>query len=135
MERADSGTQFTRRHFLAGLAGLALAPLSSACERAEKPLVVASHVWPGYELMFLAQREGWLPQGISLMETNSATVSRSVLAAGKADAAALTLDEVLRARAAGEPLTDDRQHGHGTGGPGRGQSRPAPARSRATRQS
>jgi NitT/TauT family transport system substrate-binding protein len=96
----------TRRHLLAGLAGLALAPLSSACKRAEEPLVVASHVWPGYELMFLAQREGWLPQqGISLIETNSATVSRSILTARKADGAALTLDEVLRLRVAGESLT------------------------------
>ncbi|HEY5998906.1 MAG TPA: hypothetical protein VI078_06325 [bacterium] len=53
---------FTRRHLLAGLAGLALAPLSSACGRTDKPLVVASHIWPGYELMFLAQREGWFPR-------------------------------------------------------------------------
>lgn len=105
MEEDRTVRGVTRRSFLAGLAGFALAPLSCV-ERAEKPLTIASHIWPGYEFMFLAQREGWLPQeGVSFIETNSATVSRSLLTAGKVDGAALTLDEVLRLRADGEPLT------------------------------
>lgn len=77
--------------------GLAsLGALISGCDSPKSHLVVASHVWPGYELMFLAQREGWLDQSlVRLLETRSATESMRALAAGQVDAAALTLDETL----------------------------------------
>jgi len=69
-------------------------------------LTIASHVWPGYELMFLARSEGWLPDGsIRLLETTSATRSMLALREGRAHGAALTLDEVLLMRAEGIPLT------------------------------
>lgn len=79
----------------------------TGCSRpADKPVSVAAHVWPGYELMFLAHNEGWLDAGKArLVETASATDSLQALAAGKVDAAALTLDEVLTARAKGIPLS------------------------------
>lgn len=96
-----------RRRLLYSLPGLALAPWLTACQRAPAPpLTVASHVWPGYELMFLAKREGWLPppSALRLLETASATASLAALAGNQADAAALTLDEVLRARANGIAL-------------------------------
>jgi len=81
-------------------------PLLPGCLRAGRPLTIASHVWPGYEFMFLARREGWLPQkGLSLLETGSATDSIKALKAGTVDGAALTLDEVLRVREGGIPLT------------------------------
>lgn len=55
--------------------------------------------------MFLARSEGWLDaKHANLLETRSATESLEALAAGKVDGAALTLDEVLRARANGIPL-------------------------------
>jgi len=42
--------------------------LLPGCRRSE-PLTVASYVWPGYEFMFMAQREGWLdPQRVQLRE-------------------------------------------------------------------
>jgi NitT/TauT family transport system substrate-binding protein len=87
------------------LAGLL--PGLAACTRAPAtPLRVAAHVWPGYELMFLAQREGWLvAHDVTLVQTVSATASQALLAAGQVDAAALTLDEVLRLRSAGQALT------------------------------
>ncbi len=84
-----------------------LITLLSQCDVApQPPLKIASHVWPGYELMFLARRESWLPQkNIVLQETLSATESIQALVDGKVDGAALTLDEVLRARAKGIALT------------------------------
>ncbi|MBU0593154.1 MAG: ABC transporter substrate-binding protein [Gammaproteobacteria bacterium] len=96
-----------RRNILRALSTAALLPLLNACgAQQSRPLVVASHVWPGYELMFLARREGWLPaESLNLLETVSATASLAALADGKADGAALTLDEVLRARAEGIRLT------------------------------
>lgn len=87
--------------FLAGSAAVCL----PACGP-KPPLVVASHVWPGYEFMFLARDEGWLTGvNLQLLETLTATDSISALKSGKATAAALTLDEVLLARAQGIPLT------------------------------
>lgn len=95
-----------RRAFLLQLSGLALAPLLSGCSGSGRPLTIASHVWPGYEFMFLAQREGWLPKtGLALLETPSSKESLQALAEGRADGAGLTLDEMLRARAQGLPLT------------------------------
>lgn len=89
------------------LLAIACLPLLPGCEQSpEKPLTIASHVWPGYELMFLARREGWLPmRGVLLRETTSATDSLAALAAGEVEGAALTLDEVLRARDRGIALT------------------------------
>lgn len=95
-----------RRNILRALSAAALLPLLNACDAQSKKLVIASHVWPGYELMFLARREGWLPaELLNLLETASATDSLAALAEGRADGAALTLDEVLRARADGIQLT------------------------------
>lgn len=97
----------TRRHFLLAISGFATFPLLNACDPSpETPLTIASHVWPGYELMFLAKQEGWLPAtGLTLYESVSATDSLNALVAGKVDGAALTLDEVLRARAKGIQLS------------------------------
>ncbi|MDO9106051.1 MAG: ABC transporter substrate-binding protein [Methylovulum sp.] len=98
---------FSLHRNLALLLMLIMLPALIRCDvRRTPPLTIASHVWPGYELMFLARREGWLPQqGLILQETTSATASLQALTEGKADGAALTLDEVLRARAQGIALT------------------------------
>lgn len=80
-------------------------PWLGGCQ-SQAPLAVASHAWPGYEMMFLARSEGWLPnEAIRLLDTTSASQSIAALAQGQAQAAALTLDEVLRARAEGLELT------------------------------
>jgi len=56
--------------------------------------------------MFLAQKQGWLVDpNLELLSTQSATDSILALSTGQADGAALTLDEVLLARAKGIPLT------------------------------
>ena len=96
----------SRRRFIASIGALGMPLLFGACNRSESPLRIARHLWPGYEFMFLAQREGWFAkQHIVLVETDSATKSIELLASGQIDGAALTLDEVLGARARGLPLT------------------------------
>ena len=86
-------------------AGLSLYALLGGCTGEGQPLQVASHVWPGYELMFLARERGWLdPARVELEPTTSATHSMALLRLGHVDAAALTLDETLRLAAEGVPL-------------------------------
>ena len=76
------------------------------CSSIIEPLTIASHEWCGYQLMFLAQREGWLStDNVKFLKTLSATDSIQALADNKVHGAALTLDEVLRARAKNIPLT------------------------------
>ncbi|MBJ6725475.1 ABC transporter substrate-binding protein [Geomesophilobacter sediminis] len=95
----------SRRNFLTGLGTLLLLPLFAGCSR-RSPLRVAAHLWPGYEPLFLAQREGWLSRAdVVFLETASATMSLEELKEGRADAACLTLDEMLRGRGYGIPLT------------------------------
>ncbi|MDP3009165.1 MAG: ABC transporter substrate-binding protein [Methylococcales bacterium] len=99
-------SNLSRRLFLRALATVAVMPLLSKCSVIAEPLAIASHVWSGYELLFLAQREGWLSeQSVTLIETLSATDSMQALISGKVQGAALTLDEVLQVSAQGIPLT------------------------------
>ncbi len=103
-------TRWNRRQLFALMGGALLAggaaTLLAPRFLPRKPLVIASSVWLGYELMFLARSEGWLSDpGITLLETASATASLAALASGEADGAALTLDEMLRARATNPALT------------------------------
>lgn len=76
-----------------------------AC-REPPPLRVAASLWPGYDLLFLARDKQWLDRSkVRLVETPSASESMHALATGLVDGAALTLDEVLRMRDHGVPLT------------------------------
>lgn len=68
----------------------------AACTR-DEPIVIASHVWVGYEPMFLARSLGWLDEElVTLHDTASASESMEALGSGRVDGAALTLDEVLQ---------------------------------------
>ncbi len=92
----------SRRAFLIQLAASSL--LLAGCGP-RPPLRVAAHAWLGYEPMFLARQKGWLDETrVRLVETPSASDSMHLLSSGRVEAAALTLDEVLRARALGLPL-------------------------------
>jgi NitT/TauT family transport system substrate-binding protein len=72
----------------------------------DAPVTVAAHVWVGYQPMFLARDHGWLkPEKVTLLETRSAADSLEAVRSGKAHGAAVTLDEMLTARATGRPLT------------------------------
>lgn len=97
--------RITRRCLLCWVLAVAGLFLVGGCGGPTRPLTIASHVWPGYELMFLADHEGWLDtRDLRLLKTGSATDSLTMLTRGDADGAALTLDEVLRLRANGIPL-------------------------------
>ena len=80
--------------------------LLTGCGQTDKPVAIASCVWVGYEPLFLTHNEGWLnAKRVHLVETASASDSLQALVEGKVDGAALTLDEMLKARAQGIPLT------------------------------
>lgn len=73
---------------------------------ADKPVSITASVWVGYEPLYMARNEGWLDdKRVRLIETSSATDSLKALAEGNVDGAALTLDEMLKARAMGIPLS------------------------------
>jgi NitT/TauT family transport system substrate-binding protein len=96
----------TRRQFISLLSNLAIMQTLPGCEWIDRPVSVAAHIWPGYEPLFLARNRGWLDiKKVHLIETASATESLQALNQGKAHGAALTLDEVLKARAAGLRLS------------------------------
>lgn len=96
-----------RRHVLTALGGVGLASNLTACTWLDDaPVTVAAHVWVGYQPMFLARDHGWLkPDKVTLLETRSAAESLQAVRSGKALAAAVTLDELLTARADGLALT------------------------------
>ena len=80
--------------------------LLPACSSKAKPVTVGLHIWPGYEPAPLARSLGWLDDKlVKLVQTNSATESITLLEQGKIDGAGLTLDEVLRAKEIGIPLS------------------------------
>lgn len=96
-----------RRSLLGSLGTLLALPWLglSACHRREPLIRIGAHVWPGYELLYLARNEGAFDdRSVRLVELPSATDSLLGLASGSLDGACLTLDEVLMARAQGVPL-------------------------------
>ncbi len=102
---ATSIPSLLRRSFLLQTLALAAAPVwLAACSR-ERTLALGIHPWIGYESIYLAREFGWLPTGIDLHEGKVAQDTLAALQAGRLDAACLTLDEVLSARAAGVALT------------------------------
>lgn len=88
----------------AGAALLAL-PGLVGCARHEPLLRVASNIWPGYALMHAAQSLGRFdPSRIRLIEMPSSSDVVLALASGAIEAGAVTLDELLAARADGLDL-------------------------------
>lgn len=93
-----------RRRFLGTALALSLSTLN-ACAPPRRPLRVAAQVWIGYQPMYLARTLGYLDERrVRLIETPSASASLRLLATQAVEAAALTLDEFLHARAEGLPL-------------------------------
>lgn len=100
---------FSRRDFLRLTAGsLAIAAIGDlgGCG-SDLPLKVAAQAaWPGYALMFLARKKGLLSEkDVTLLNTSNLGESSARLLSGEADAAAITLDEVLHVIDQGVPLS------------------------------
>jgi NitT/TauT family transport system substrate-binding protein len=96
-----------RRRFLQHLGLTAIAtglPGFIGCGKAPT-LTVAIHPWVGYETLYLARDFNWLPTRIQLSDYPILGESLAALQSGAADAACLTLDEMLRSRASGLPLS------------------------------
>lgn len=90
------------RMLLGAVAGLTL----TGCRGPVPALRVGSIVFPTYEYAFVARELGWLDaRQIRLVEYSDNTYVLRALAAGQLDAAQLTLDEAITARAAGIALT------------------------------
>jgi NitT/TauT family transport system substrate-binding protein len=77
---------------------------SAGCSQGQS-LKVGIHPWVGYESLELAQQFKWLPEGVELVRKEELNTSGAALQSGQVDAACLTLDEVLRLRAEGTPVT------------------------------
>lgn len=102
MEKKLPTVAVSRRQFLNFLGSLALIQTVPGCALRDLPVTIAAQVWPGYEPLYLARDRAWLDANkITLLETVSATESLQALMQGKTDGAALTMDEVLKARAEG----------------------------------
>lgn len=95
----------TRRECLGLLVGAFSLPLGLSACTLGSDLTIGLHPWPGYEPLYLARDFGWLPKGVALRPGDNAGESLAGLQRGELDGAALTLDEVLKARAEGLPLT------------------------------
>ena len=105
----DSRTTLSRRELIRALSLCAPAGVLAglpACGWLDQPLTVAAHLWVGYEPMFLADNRQWLEHDrVKLLQTTNSMETVAALQDGRAQAGALTLDEVLRARASGLPLS------------------------------
>lgn len=93
-----------RRSFLTLLGGCATSAVLPGCSPV-RTLAIGIHPWPGYEPLYLAEHFGWMPPTVALHKLHSASESLAGLRDGTLDGAALTLDEVLTARAQGLPLS------------------------------
>ncbi|MBU0622327.1 MAG: ABC transporter substrate-binding protein [Gammaproteobacteria bacterium] len=101
----ESATVHTRRYAQLALSAVAVGLLLLAACSPQKTLTVALHPWVGYEGLYLARDLKWLPDTIQLRDVQTLDESIAALRSGEADAACMTLDEMLRARADGIPLS------------------------------
>ena len=100
MAKRLTATLLNRRSLVLG--GFAVLGLSACSKPA--PIRIAGHPWPGYETLFYAQSQGWLPPDVALQFTATQKESIDSLKAGTADAAMLTLDEALTLQVKGVAL-------------------------------
>jgi NitT/TauT family transport system substrate-binding protein len=96
-----------RRDFLTKLGSCTIyanLPWLASCVP-ERSMVIATNPWIGYETLYLARDFKWLPKAVELRDLKTASNSLSALQTGQAQAACLTLDEMLLGRAMGLPLS------------------------------
>lgn len=96
------GSGTVHRRTVLAIAG---ASVLAGCAPPPPPLRVGTIVFPGYELVFLARAMGWLKADlVRLIELQNNSDSIRALASGKLEAALLTMDELISARAGGVDL-------------------------------
>lgn len=101
---SQSVTSPARRQWLA-CAAAALLPTLGACTAPLSAMRVGSIVFPCYEYLFLARELGLLDEKrVRLVELRVNTDTLRALATGQLEAAALSLDELMAARADGVDL-------------------------------
>ncbi len=106
MHNPWAGRGLRRRQCLQLLLGSAAGMALSGCSDPVPALRVGSIVFPTYEYAFLARELGFIDaEHVRLVEYAATTNALSALAAGQIEAAQLTLDEVITARAAGIGLS------------------------------
>ena len=94
-----------RRTLMRWALGAAAAPVLAACSPPLANFNVGTIVFPGYEFLHLASEMGlYKDRGIRLVEMLSSTDNLRVLATGRVQAATLTIDAVMTARAEGLDL-------------------------------
>lgn len=97
--------RWRRRRLLQAAALLPVGALFGCGPQAEPTLRIGSNVWPGYEFLYAARDQGMLAgASVKLVELLSATDVLQALAADALEGGALTLDEVMTARAGGIDL-------------------------------
>ncbi|MCF7986127.1 MAG: ABC transporter substrate-binding protein [Methylovulum sp.] len=100
---------FSRRGFLhLAASSLLVAAMDKlvGCANGQPLRVAAQATWPGYALMYLARRQGLFSEKeVALLNTTGLSQSTAMLLNGEADAAAITLDEVLHVIGEGVPLS------------------------------
>ncbi len=95
----------SRRGFLQAGWALAAAGVLAACQPPRLPMRLGSIVFPGYEFIYLARELGLLdPRLVRLVDMRANTETLRALASGQLEAATLTVDEMLTARAEGVDL-------------------------------
>lgn len=81
--------------------GLVWVSLTESAPR--PPVEIGTDIWPGDELLYLAQARGLLPRNqVRLVQYTSATQVETAFRNGAVDVAAITLDEMLRLVAFGD---------------------------------
>ena len=94
-----------RRRWLVHAIALSALACRPGCSKPIPLLRVGSIVFPGYELMFLARELQLLdPNQVRLVELQSNSDTVRALASGQLEAAAMTQDELMSARAEGVDL-------------------------------
>lgn len=76
----------------------------SGCFSEEKSLKVATLQWIGYESIYQAEEFGWLDKNVKLVKGNIPSDSLRRILSGEVDAATMTMEDVILARAKGVEL-------------------------------
>jgi len=80
--------------------------LLSGCLKDDPLLRIGTNVWPGYELFYLAREHGMLPEDqVRLVELSSSADVMEAMMVGRLEGAAVTMDEAIRLRTRGLPVT------------------------------